>query len=69
MRNMLLYTNSKIFRRYNVFQFTSKIKVYTKTGDAGTTSLIGGIRKNKDEEIFEILGDIDELSSYLGIVK
>jgi hypothetical protein len=47
---------------------SKKFKVYTKTGDKGTTGLIGGIRKEKDDEIFEILGDIDELNSYLGLV-
>lgn len=44
-------------------------KIYTKTGDKGKTSLIGGIRKNKDDEIFFLLGDIDELNSYLGLVR
>lgn len=44
-------------------------KIYTKTGDKGQTALLGGTRANKGSEIFELLGDIDELNSYLGLVK
>lgn len=53
----------------SLFKLTMRTKIYTKTGDTGTTSVIGGIRKNKDDNIFHILGDIDELNSYLGVVK
>jgi cob(I)alamin adenosyltransferase len=40
--------------------------VYTKTGDNGNTSLYCGKRVEKDKEIFNILGEIDELSSRIG---
>ena len=45
------------------------MKVYTKTGDNGTTSLIGGQRIKKSDIRLEIYGTIDELSSFLGLLK
>jgi len=44
------------------------MKIYTKTGDAGETSLIGGNRVAKSDMIIEVIGKTDELNSYLGIV-
>ncbi len=44
-------------------------KIYTKTGDAGETSLIGGVRVPKFHLRIESYGTIDELNSYLGLVK
>ena len=44
------------------------LKLYTKTGDQGQTSLYDMRRVDKDEHIFEVLGDIDELSSYIGLL-
>jgi cob(I)alamin adenosyltransferase len=43
------------------------MKVYTKTGDKGSTSLYDGSRAKKSEFIFEVLGENDELSSRLGM--
>lgn len=43
-------------------------KVYTKTGDKGTTSLVGGVRIKKSSERIEAYGTVDELSSQLGLL-
>ena len=45
------------------------MKVYTKTGDKGTTSLIGGVRVKKNSKRLESYGTIDELNSFLGMLR
>ncbi|MFI5129309.1 MAG: cob(I)yrinic acid a,c-diamide adenosyltransferase [Chitinophagales bacterium] len=45
------------------------IKIYTKTGDKGTTSLIGGTKVPKSHLRIEAYGTIDELNSYIGLCK
>ena len=45
------------------------MKIYTKTGDKGTTALYTGERLYKDDNIFESLGSIDELNGLLGLVR
>jgi cob(I)alamin adenosyltransferase len=42
------------------------MKIYTKTGDAGDTGLIGGERVSKDDLRFEAVGTVDELNAVLG---
>ena len=44
-------------------------KIYTKTGDLGQTSLIGGTKVAKSHIRIESYGTIDELNSYLGLVS
>lgn len=43
--------------------------IYTKTGDEGTTSLVGGQRVSKASARVRAYGDIDELISVLGIIR
>lgn len=43
-------------------------KVYTRTGDKGQTSIVGGIRVSKASERLEAYGTVDELSSHLGLL-
>ncbi len=44
-------------------------KIYTKTGDKGTTALIGGKRISKGELKIEAYGTIDELNSWIGLLR
>ena len=45
------------------------MKIYTKTGDAGTTSLVGGTRVSKAHPRVMAYGDLDELISLLGVLR
>ena len=45
------------------------MKIYTKTGDAGTTGLFGGKRLPKNHLRIEAYGTVDELNSYIGLVR
>lgn len=44
-------------------------KIYTKTGDTGETSLIGGSRVSKDNLRIESYGTVDELVSWIGLIR
>lgn len=45
------------------------MKIYTRTGDAGTTSLVGGRRTSKASPRLDAYGTIDELNSHLGLLR
>jgi cob(I)alamin adenosyltransferase len=45
------------------------MKVYTKKGDKGTTQLIGGKRVPKNHDRIDAYGTVDELNSYMGLLR
>jgi len=45
------------------------MKIYTKTGDHGTTSLFGGKRVSKADLRIDTYGTVDELNSFMGLVR
>ena len=45
------------------------MKIYTKKGDSGTTQLIGGTRVPKSSMRIEAYGTMDELNSYIGLIR
>lgn len=45
------------------------MKIYTKKGDSGSTQLIGGTRVSKNHQRIEAYGTIDELNSYIGLLR
>jgi len=45
------------------------MKIYTKTGDDGTTGLVGGARVEKTDARMEAIGEVDELNAALGWVR
>lgn len=45
------------------------MKIYTRTGDLGETSLFGGARVAKNDARIEAYGTVDELSSFLGVAR
>jgi cob(I)alamin adenosyltransferase len=44
-------------------------RIYTRTGDDGTTGLIGGKRVSKDSPLIETNGSLDELNALIGLVR
>lgn len=45
------------------------MRLYTRTGDDGTTGLIGGARAGKDDAQIDAYGTVDELNAQLGVVR
>jgi len=45
------------------------VKIYTRTGDGGETSLFDGTRTRKDDARVDAYGEVDELHAWLGLVR
>ena len=45
------------------------MKIYTRTGDAGETGLLGGLRVSKAHQTIEVCGSLDETNCWLGLVR
>lgn len=45
------------------------MKIYTKRGDSGETSLLGGIKTEKDSTMIEAIGTLDELNAAIGVAR
>jgi cob(I)alamin adenosyltransferase len=45
------------------------VKLYTRTGDTGETSLFGGTRARKDDPRVDAYGEVDELNAWLGLAR
>jgi len=45
------------------------VKLYTRTGDSGETSLFDGTRARKDDPRVDAYGEVDELNAWLGMVR
>jgi cob(I)alamin adenosyltransferase len=66
---MLVQTDSSLIDHWSVGPNSIIMKIYTKTGDKGTTSLIGGTKVPKSHLRIEAYGTVDELNSYVGLCR
>ena len=53
--------------RFAGISYNSAVKIYTRTGDTGDTSLFDGTRARKDDARVDAYGEVDELNAWLGL--
>ena len=58
----------RALRSYNEKPVPDIVKIYTRTGDNGETSLFGGTRVSKSDPRVDAYGEVDELNAFLGFV-
>ena len=64
----VLRSQAVIVINFFITLYKTMVKVYTKTGDRGTSSLYNGSVRSKTDAFFEALGSVDELQSHLGLL-
>lgn len=67
MRDLQWVRNRLSLNKLN-YKIILDMKIYTKSGDKGTTSLVGGKRVPKNHPRVEAYGDLDELISFIGMI-
>lgn len=63
---VLVHVRLGVCRRCNL---GDHLKIYTRTGDSGETSLLGGERVRKDDLRVDTMGSVDEVNAALGVVR
>jgi cob(I)alamin adenosyltransferase len=58
-----------LVRFAGISYIVESVKLYTRTGDAGETSLFDGTRVRKDDARVDAYGEVDELNAWLGLVR
>ena len=66
---MVMLSQTKSMKTLHSHFQEIKMKIYTKGGDKGQTSLLGGVRVPKSHIRIHAYGTIDELNSYIGLVS